>query len=133
MATATTKGSEKRRLAWLLGRNTEQRAERLLRRAGLRTLDRNWRCKGGELDLVMQDGETLVFVEVRRRSRRDRASAAESVDWRKRRRLVHAARRYLQKLRHEPVCRFDVIAVDGPLGDETLRWIKGAFDAGDAN
>jgi len=128
---ATTTGSAKRRLAWLLGRNTEQRAERLLRRAGLRTLDRNWRCKGGELDLVMQDGDTLVFVEVRRRSRRDRASAAESLDRRKRRRLVHAARRYLQTLRHEPLCRFDVVAVDGPEGDDTLRWIKSAFDTSD--
>ncbi len=129
MATAT--GSPKRRLAWLLGRNTEQRAERLLQRAGLRTLDRNWRCKGGELDLVMEDGDTLVFVEVRRRSRRDRASAAESVDWRKRRRLVHAARRYLQTRSREPACRFDVVTVDGPKGDEVLRWIRGAFDASD--
>lgn len=131
MAAATD--ATKRRLAWLLGRNTEQRAERLLERAGLRTLERNWRCKGGELDLVMADGDILVFVEVRRRSRRDRASAAESVDWRKRRRLVHAARRYLQGLRQEPACRFDVVTVDGPAGDETLRWLKGAFDAGDAS
>lgn len=129
MATAT--GPAKRRLAWLLGRNTEQRAERLLERAGLRTLHRNWRCKGGELDLVMKDGAILVFVEVRRRSRRDRASAAESLDARKLRRLVHAARRYLQTLRYEPVCRFDVVTVDGPEGDETLRWIRGAFDASD--
>lgn len=131
MATATE--SAKRRLALLLGRDTESRAERLLRRAGLRTLERNWRCKGGELDLIMQDGDTLVFVEVRRRSRRDRASAAESIDWRKRRRLVHAARRYLQGWRHEPVCRFDVVAVDGPVGEEDLRWIKSAFDVGDVS
>ncbi|MCC5873629.1 MAG: YraN family protein [Gammaproteobacteria bacterium] len=128
---ATVTGSAKRRLAWLLGRETEQRAERLLGAAGLRTLDRNWRCRIGELDLVMAEGDTLVFVEVRRRSRRDRATAAESVDWRKRRRIVNAARRYLQKLRHEPACRFDVVTVDGPKGDETLRWIRGAFDAGD--
>lgn len=126
---ATTKGSAKRQLAWLLGRDTEQRAERLLRRAGLRTLERNWRCKAGELDLVMQQGNTLVFVEVRRRSRRDRATAAESVDFRKRRRLVLAARHYLQSWRHEPACRFDVVTVDGPTGSETLRWIEGAFDA----
>lgn len=128
---ASTTGSAKRRLAWLLGRSTEQRAERMLGRAGLRTLARNWRCKGGELDLVMADGDTLVFVEVRRRSRRDHASAAETIDWRKRRRLVHAARRYLQTLRREPACRFDVVTVDGPAGDETLRWIRAAFDASD--
>lgn len=130
---ATTTGTVKRRLAWLLGRRTERRAEHLLQQAGLRTLARNWRCKGGEVDLIMTDGATLVFVEVRRRSRRDRASAAESVDGRKRRRLVLAARRYLQTLRREPVCRFDVVAVDGADGDDELRWIRGAFDAGEGH
>lgn len=117
------------KLARLLGVDTERRVERLLRRAGLRCITRNWRCKGGELDLVMADGGTLVFVEVRRRSRRDRGSGAESLDARKRRRLLLAASRYLQTLRVQPPCRFDVVTVDGPEGQEELRWIRAAFDA----
>ncbi len=119
------------RLAQLLGQHTERRVERLLCRAGLRCVARNWRCKGGELDLVMQDGDTLVFVEVRRRSRRDRGSGAESLDGRKRRRLVLAAGRYLQQLRKQPRCRFDLVTVDGPEGREELRWIRAAFDVSD--
>ncbi len=117
------------KLARLLGADTERRVERLLRRAGLRCVVRNWRCKGGELDLVMFDGDTLVFVEVRRRSRRDRGSGAESLDARKRSRLLLAARRYLQTQRIQPPCRFDVVTIDGPEGQEELRWIRSAFDA----
>lgn len=123
----------KRQRAWLSGQSAESRAERLLNAAGLRTLARNWRCRGGEIDLVMADGSTLVFVEVRRRSRRDHGSAAESVDLRKRLRVVRAARRYLQRLRQQPPCRFDVVTFDGPEGSDDCRWIRAAFDASESS
>jgi len=115
--------------AWSLGRSAERRAERLLRRAGLRCLARNWRCRGGELDLVMADGDTVVFVEVRRRSGSSHGNAAASVGPRKQRRIVHAALYYLQTLEATPECRFDLVTLDGAPGAEVIRWIPAAFDA----
>ena len=115
--------------AWSLGRSAERRAERLLRRAGLRCLARNWRCRGGELDLVMADGETVVFVEVRRRSGNSHGDAAASVGPGKQRRIVHAALYYLQTLEATPECRFDLVTLDGAPCEEVLRWIPAAFDA----
>ena len=97
---------------------------------GLRPLARNVRFKGGELDLVMLDGDTLVFVEVRRRGRGAFGDALDSVDARKARRLVLAARLYLQREpRHaRRDCRFDVVAFDGDAGP---RWVRGAFTLDD--
>lgn len=112
------------------GRAAERRAERHLRDAGLVTLARNWRCRGGELDLVMRDGATLVFVEVRARTRGRFASAAESVGPRKQARLVHAAQAYLQTLPELPPCRFDVVTVEhGADAEPQLAWIRDAFEA----
>jgi putative endonuclease len=112
------------------GQAAERRAERHLRAAGLVTVVRNWRCRGGELDLVMRDGATLVFVEVRARTRGNFASAAESVGPRKQARLVHAAEAYLQTLSELPPCRFDVVTVEHERGKEAqLAWIRDAFDA----
>lgn len=112
------------------GQAAERRAERHLRAAGLVTVARNWRCRGGELDLVMRDGATLVFVEVRARTRGSFASAAESVGPRKQARLVHAAEAYLQTLSELPPCRFDVVTVDHERGTEAqLAWIRDAFEA----
>lgn len=101
-----------------------------LQAQGLRVLGRNVRFKGGELDIVMLDGETLVFVEVRRRSRNDFGTAIDSIDARKARRLVLAARLYLQaNPRHRARdCRFDVVAFDaqGP-----AEWTRAAFTLDD--
>ncbi len=108
-----------------------ERAERLaaahLTRAGLQLLERNYRCRLGEIDLIMRDGATLVFVEVRERRHGGFGSGADSVDRRKIRRLVAAAQHYLQNQPRLPPCRFDVVSVDG---DDNLTWIPGAFDAG---
>lgn len=96
---------------------------------GLTLLEKNFRVKGGELDLVMRDGDTLVIVEVRKRSNRFFGTAAESVDGRKQARIVHAAACLLARrptLARMPV-RFDVAAIGG---DDAIDWIRAAFDAG---
>ncbi|WP_397572103.1 YraN family protein [Silanimonas sp.] len=113
-----------------LGDAGEQAALAFLVARGLRPLARNVRFKGGELDLVMLDGETLVFVEVRRRGRSDFGDALDSVDARKARKLVLAARLYLQREpRHaRRDCRFDVVGFDD---GEEARWVRGAFSLDD--
>ncbi|MDD3762252.1 MAG: YraN family protein [Nevskiales bacterium] len=111
------------------GDAAERRAERLLSRAGLRLITRNFRCRGGELDLVMLDGETLVVVEVRARSHRGYAGAAESVDARKQARIVTATGMFVAshpQHAQRPI-RFDVVAYDG---DAPAQWLQAAFDAG---
>jgi putative endonuclease len=112
-------------LKQLLGKFAENRAEKLLLARGLRILQRNYRCRQGEIDLIAQDGDTLVFVEVRSRSRQDYGSAAESITPAKQRRIIAAARHYLATLSRMPACRFDVVTLDR--GGEPL-WIKAAFE-----
>ena len=110
------------------GRQAEEAAAGLLARHGLRLVERNYHCRLGEIDLVMNDGATLVFVEVRSRNRGDYGCAAASIDAHKRRRIVNAARYYLQSKHYSNTpARFDVVAIDG--GDP--EWIRNAFDAGD--
>lgn len=111
----------------MLGAAAEQRALELLQRQGLKLLARNWRCRGGELDLVMRDGAELVFVEVRARSRADFGGAAASIDAHKRARLIHAARSFLAAhAEHaEAATRFDVIAFEGGAAP---HWLRAAFD-----
>lgn len=109
----------------LLGQSAEARAESFLASKGLTPVARNWRCRFGEIDLVMQDGATRVFVEVRLRSSSDFGGAAASVTPAKQRRLVAAARQYLTTLKTLPPCRFDVVALTGNTPPE---WIKNAFD-----
>jgi putative endonuclease len=100
---------------------------------GCRVLARNVRYREGELDVVAQDGPTLVFVEVRLRNRDTFGSAGESVDHFKRKRLVRAAQHYLAQhfganesgARGLPPCRFDVITADG---GGVSDWIQDAFN-----
>jgi putative endonuclease len=119
------------------GRAAETRARRYLERQGLRCLMKNYRCRAGELDLVMQDGATVVIVEVRYRRSPREATAAETVTRRKQLRIVRAALHLVQRhreLRDRPL-RFDVVTLSGPLEQATLRWIAHAFcaaDSGDA-
>ncbi len=98
-----------------------------LRRSGLAVVHRNYRVRGGEIDIVARarDG-TLVFVEVRARGSMAYGGAAASVGRTKRARLILAARHYLMAcVRDEVPCRFDVVAIDAG----RLRWIQGAFVA----
>jgi TIGR00252 family protein len=118
-----------------LGRTAEDTACRHLERAGLECLVRNYRCRAGEIDLVMLDpvARVLVLVEVRSRSRRDYGSAAASIGPAKRRRFSLAARHLLMKRRElrSLRVRFDVVALDPPLpGAGTapqLTWLRNAF------
>lgn len=109
----------------LLGQSAESRAEAFLKTHGLNLVARNWRCRFGEIDLVMRDGATLVFVEVRLRSRSDFGGAAASVTPAKQKKLLAAARQYLAALKTLPPCRFDVVALSG---DAAPEWIRNAFD-----
>ena len=109
--------------------NTGQRAEATalahLSAHGLKLQQRNYRCRGGEIDLVMRDGDTVVFVEVRFRRSERFGSPAATVDRRKQSRLMRAARHYLG--RHGLVmCRFDVVGITGE--PPRIQWIRNAFD-----
>ena len=109
------------------GQQAESLACRFLESQGLRLIQRNWRCKLGELDLVMLDGDTVVFVEVRYRRHIAWGGAIESIDWRKRQRLASAAQLFLQRETRwtSKPCRFDVVT----LGPGQSDWIRNAFDA----
>ncbi|MEC9339943.1 MAG: YraN family protein [Pseudomonadota bacterium] len=98
-----------------------------LRRRGLDLAERNFRVRGGEIDLVMRQDETLVFVEVRARRSNQWGTAAETVTTRKQRRLLLAAQYYLQSTGHVGPCRFDVVALTGEPGRERVDWIRDAF------
>lgn len=109
------------------GAQMEARARRHLEGQGLSFVSANYRCKGGEIDLIMRDQQQLVFVEVRYRQQSGYGSAAESVDNRKQKKLRHAAQHYLQQHQEHGSCRFDVIAIDGPVDKADLNWIANAF------
>jgi putative endonuclease len=114
------------------GSHWEQVAESFLNGRGITTLERNYRVRCGEIDLVMRDGNTLVFTEVRYRGNDSHGSGAESVTPAKQRRVISAAHRFLQSHPSERVrpCRFDVISIGSRDGRTLLNWIRNAFDAG---
>ena len=95
-----------------------------LQQHGLQLKERNFLCKGGEIDLVMTERDTLVFVEVRKRAASRFGGAAASVTANKQRRLIIAAQVYLKRYKMPPACRFDVVAIDG--GE--LTWLKNAIE-----
>ena len=107
------------------GRTWEEAAQAYLQHHGLVPVEANFRCKLGEIDLIMRDGETLVFVEVRQRAAGAQVSAAASISPAKIRRLVRAAQVYLQRFTRLPPCRFDVIAIDG----RHFEWLHNAIEA----
>jgi len=112
-----------------IGILAEELALRHLLGHGLRLIARNYRCKLGEIDLVMLDGNTLVLVEVRYRTSNDYGGAAASVTWEKQRKLVKTAEHLLLKrseLRRRPA-RFDVVAITMAASEPRIEWIKSAF------
>ncbi|MCF6225247.1 MAG: YraN family protein [Xanthomonadales bacterium] len=115
-----------------MGNEWELQAENWLQQRGLTTLQLNFNCRGGEIDLIMRDGESLVFVEVRYRKNAHFGSAAESVTMAKQQRLIFAAEFFLQAnpALAELPCRFDVIAIDSNNNTNAVEynWIKNAFD-----
>ncbi|TJY63332.1 YraN family protein [Sinimarinibacterium sp. CAU 1509] len=105
----------------------EDAALKLLKRHGLRPLMRNFRCRGGELDLVMLDGEVLVVIEVRARTHGAWGGATESIDARKQQRIVHATQLFVAARPEHArrAIRFDVVLFEG---DAAPQWIAAAFD-----
>jgi putative endonuclease len=108
----------------LRGAEAEQRSADYLASQGLRLLARNWRCRGGEIDLIMMDGRTLVFVEVRARSSMKFGGAGASITHSKQARIILAARHYLATHDIDAPCRFDAVLLQG----NQLEWLKSAFD-----
>lgn len=112
----------------LRGAQAEQWAADYLQHQGLKLVTQNYRSRFGELDLIMQDGETLVFVEVRQRGRADFGGAAASIDHHKQQRLIRTAQQYLAGLSRTPPCRFDAVLMDDA-GGRNVQWLKNAFEA----
>jgi putative endonuclease len=113
-----------------VGKKAERIALNFLLGQDLRLIAQNFNCRVGEIDLIMRDGDTLVFVEVRYRRANRFASAAESINRRKQQKLIKAASFFLCRNSRwaERVARFDVVALDGPSEQQsTLQWIKDAF------
>ena len=106
------------------GAAAEGLAASYLTARGLVIVQRNYRCRGGEIDLIARDGDTLVFVEVRLRCNPAFGTPAESITAAKRRRLRLAARHYLARHGREPPCRFDAVLLDA-LATENIEWLRG--------
>lgn len=107
------------------GRAAEDIAARHLEGRGLRVIARNFRCRGGEIDLICDDRGTLVFVEVRQRRDARFGGAAASITAKKQARIVMAARHYLAG-RGERACRFDALLIEGA-DMEQIVWLRDAF------
>lgn len=118
-------GNENRRQT---GARYENLAAEYLESRGLFILERNYRCRQGEIDLIARDGEFLVFVEVKYRQGKEKGTSLEAVDRRKQRQICRTARYYLACSvgSMDVSCRFDVVGIDGK--EEKISWIKNAFD-----
>ncbi len=113
------------------GQAAEATALAFLRQQGLQLLVQNWRCRLGELDLVMLDQDTLVFVEVRYRRHQGWGGALASVTPHKQQKLIRAAQAFLQqqpRWANYP-CRFDVVAFDAKRQCCASNWIRNAFES----
>ena len=108
-----------------LGAEAEAMAAAFLEKQGLRVIERNYRCRLGEIDLVVREGATTVFVEVRQRASSAFGGAAASITAAKRQRLLRAARHYLSRLHTLPQCRFDALLIEGD--PPRIEWVRNAF------
>ena len=112
-----------------IGDRAEDQSARFLERHGLKVLVRNFRCRGGEIDLICRDGKALVFVEVRLRRNACFGGAAASISQGKQRRIILAARHYLAaNAKNDADCRFDCLLLDGN-PEHPIEWIRDAFSA----
>jgi putative endonuclease len=106
------------------GQQAEDAAFNYLRERGLTEIERNYRCRFGEIDLIMRDVETVVFVEVRQRSSNRFGGALNSIDARKKKKLLTTARHYMAAKGAFSDCRFDAVLLNG---DNRVEWIRDAF------
>ena len=108
------------------GRAAERVAATFLQSHGLKLLETNYSCRFGEIDLILRDGNTLVFAEVRLRTSDNFGGAAASITVKKRKKLLKAARHYLACSKNAPRCRFDAVLLSG-MSERDILWIKNAF------
>lgn len=111
-----------------LGKKAENLAYNFLSKQGLILLERNFRLRLGEIDLIMRDGETIVFVEVKYRSSRAFGGPLEAVTFRKQQKIKLAAQTYLQRFASPPLVRFDVVGIMPHESSYRFEWVKGAFE-----
>jgi putative endonuclease len=104
----------------------ERIAATFLQSHGLKFLETNYSCRFGEIDLILSDGDTLVFAEVRLRTSDNFGGAAASITAKKREKLLKTARHYLASSKKIPRCRFDVILLSG-MNEQEIQWVKNAF------
>jgi len=109
------------------GNEAEDQACQFLIQKGLILIQRNFATKLGEVDLIMQDDDVLVFIEVRYRKNRDFGGAALSVTPKKQKRIIKAALAYQQKNAPQASMRFDVVAIEGEGSNKKIDWIDNAF------
>ena len=121
--------------ARVVGADAEIIAYRYLKQQGLIPVRRNFRCRLGELDLIMRDGRCLVVVEVRFRGSKSLVTAGLTIDNRKQRKIIRTTAMFLawnDRFANHPI-RFDVVGIDADAhGDQTIEWIKDAFRPGDS-
>ncbi|SNR63727.1 putative endonuclease [Methylobacillus rhizosphaerae] len=110
-----------------IGDNAEIIAGRYLESHGLRLINRNYRCRFGEIDLIMQQGDIIVFIEVRMRSHLQFGGAAASITPSKQQKLIRTAEHFLQQ-HGNTACRFDAILMN-KLDTDQIEWITNAFSA----
>lgn len=116
----------------ITGQQAEDTACHYLEKQGLLLIERNYLCPRGEIDLIMKDRTTTVFIEVRYRNNVRFGSGAESVDWKKQKKLLATAAHYLQQhpKAAKSACRFDVVSLTANnSGEQKLDWIPDAFQA----
>jgi putative endonuclease len=112
------------------GKVTESFAEHYLIKQGLQPIDRNIHCRQGEIDLIMRDGDTFVFIEVKYRKNNHFGSATEAVSITKQNKINHCVAFYFHKANlneYNTPCRFDVIALEGDINKPEITWLKNAF------
>jgi len=113
-----------------LGLRGELLAAKELKRRGYEIVETRWRCRVGEIDIVARDGDTVVIVEVKTRSRNDLFAPSDAVDRHKRRKLIQLAHAYGTRLSDDVPIRFDIVAVTAPPGKRPqIELFRDAFDA----
>jgi len=110
-----------------IGRKGEEEACRFLRSLGYAIVARNWRTRFGEIDIVARDEDVLAFIEVKARSGAEFGGPEGAVGWRKRRRMIAAAKGFLAATRSDLAARFDVVAFEG----DDVRLVRDAFQVDD--
>ena len=110
------------------GLASEKKAETFLTGQGLKLIANNYHCRHGEIDLIMQDGKTLVFIEVRLRTNHRFGNAASSITLHKQQKITRTAQHYLQQHNIDMPCRFDALLLNSA-NNTDIQWIRNAFDA----